>query len=346
MAESTIGELPQIEHIETNDLLLVEQNGIAKKILGEQFTDFVNRLVFDVDVQYVDTVAEESSSFDDQTGLLTLKIKRGDTVTSIEDTTPGSVDPAIRPYTVYTITFSSGATSDFRVYNGRGIARIYVASGDQSIVDELNTGVTYTRLTVEYTDGATNRFLVRNGTDGDGAVTGIYMTDGVHPDQYPPYPRTAYTGNVYVNCERVGAFPGVYDSNDRWSGTLPLPISRGGTGAINAASARANLGLPDVDTWLANPFYVARYQISGPTDSNNVSIDFTGTSSSTTVLNPFTRSNYDFVDLLYVTIAGGIVPWVISFCNNTYCTIYTSSNWNFSYEITAHVLYKRKYPIT
>ena len=127
MANKAISELPQALNVNNQDLFVLEQSGIAKKLTAETFI---------TEQGIIDALAE---ALDGHGG--------------IQSVTLSSVSGRIR---TYLITFTDETSTTFQVLDGTSISSIQKTS-TAGLVD------TYT---VFMTDGTTSFFQVRNGQDG------------------------------------------------------------------------------------------------------------------------------------------------------------------------------------
>lgn len=127
MANKAISELPQAQNVNNQDLFVLEQSGIAKKLTAETFI---------TEQGIIDALAE---ALDGHGG--------------IQSVTLSSVSGRIR---TYLITFTDETTTTFQVYDGTSIDRIVKTS---------TAGLTDT-YTVFMNDGSTTFFTVTNGADG------------------------------------------------------------------------------------------------------------------------------------------------------------------------------------
>lgn len=127
MANKTISELPQAQNVNNQDLFVLEQGGIAKKLTAETFI---------TEQGIIDALAE---ALDGHGG--------------IQSVTLSNVSGRIR---TYLITFTDGSATTFQVYDGTTIERIAKTS-TAGLVD------TYT---IFMNDGTTTFFTVTNGADG------------------------------------------------------------------------------------------------------------------------------------------------------------------------------------
>ena len=124
MANKAISELPQALNVNNQDLFVLEQSGVAKKLTAETFI---------TEQGIIDALAE---ALDGHGGIQSVTLQ--------------SVSGRIR---TYLITFADGSATTFQVYDGTSIERIEKTS---------TTGLTDT-YTIFMSDGTTTFFTVRNG---------------------------------------------------------------------------------------------------------------------------------------------------------------------------------------
>lgn len=127
MANKAISELPQAQNVNNQDLFVLEQSGIAKKLTAETFI---------TEQGIIDALAE---ALDGHGGIASVAL--------------ASVSGRIR---TYRITFTDQSTTTFQVYDGTSIERISRTSS--SGLDDV--------YTVFLSDGTTTFFTVHNGADG------------------------------------------------------------------------------------------------------------------------------------------------------------------------------------
>lgn len=127
MANKAISELPQALNVNNQDLFVLEQSGIAKKLTAETFI---------TEQGIIDALAE---ALDGHGGITSVTLS--------------SVSGRIR---TYLITFTDETTTTFQVLDGTSIDRIVKTS---------TAGLTDT-YTVFMNDGTTTFFTVTNGADG------------------------------------------------------------------------------------------------------------------------------------------------------------------------------------
>lgn len=78
-----ISQLPLAEEILPVDLLVLEQNGTAKKLEGSTFTRFIDRNIVSVSVYQLDYGVRPTAEYDPVTGKLKLGIPAGNGIASI-----------------------------------------------------------------------------------------------------------------------------------------------------------------------------------------------------------------------------------------------------------------------
>lgn len=102
MADAAISDLDPITLIQDSDLFILEQNGVAMKLLGSLLKNYIDRNILSVSAQSLDpTESARVISFDAQTGELVVGIPSGTGIANITKTgTAGLID-------TYTITFET-----------------------------------------------------------------------------------------------------------------------------------------------------------------------------------------------------------------------------------------------
>ena len=170
MANKAISELPQALNVNNQDLFVLEQGGLAKKLTAETF--ITEQGIIDALAEALDghggiqSVTLQSLSgrvrtylitFSDQSAT-TFQVLDGTSITSIQKTsTSGLVD-------AYTVYMSDGTSSVINVTNGSSIASVQKTS-TSGLVD------TYT---ITLTNGSTQSFTVTNGERGPVGPAGDY----------------------------------------------------------------------------------------------------------------------------------------------------------------------------
>ena len=188
MADSTIGSLPAIEIMQNVDLFVLEQNGTAKKMSGEQLSAYIDRQIVSVDVVERAATQDYTESYNSNTGALVIGIPRGVGIASISNPVVSGLNKT------YTITWdkpygaSTATTKQFTVKDGNGIVSI------EAIDDEhVHGGMDHYRI--NFDEGSPFDFYVYNGKDG-------YGTPG---DATPKMDGTASAGvaNMYSRQDHI-----------------------------------------------------------------------------------------------------------------------------------------------
>ena len=170
MANKAISELPQASNVNNQDLFVLEQSGIAKKLTAETF--ITEQGIIDALAEALDghggiaSVTLSSISGRTRTYLITFtdgttttfQVLDGTTIQSIAKTsTAGLVD-------TYTVTMSDGTTSFFTVTNGASITS----------VEKTSTSGLVDTYTITLNNGTTQTFTVTNGERGPVGPAGDY----------------------------------------------------------------------------------------------------------------------------------------------------------------------------
>lgn len=142
MANKAISELPQALNVNNQDLFVLEQSGIAKKLTAETFI---------TEQGIIDALAE---ALDGHGGIASVTLS--------------SVSGRIR---TYLITFTDETTTTFQVLDGTSIDRI----------EKTSTAGLVDTYTIFMSDGTTSFFQVTNGSKGDpGVATDEQVTTAVN----------------------------------------------------------------------------------------------------------------------------------------------------------------------
>lgn len=78
-----ISELPLAEEVRAADLIVLEQDGTAKKLEGTSLTRFIDRNIVDLSVFSLEYGVPPTAEYDKVTGKLKLGIPKGNSVVSI-----------------------------------------------------------------------------------------------------------------------------------------------------------------------------------------------------------------------------------------------------------------------
>ena len=93
MADKTIGDLTQAESIGGEDLFVLQQNGEAKKLKGEQLMDYVTLSVISVTAETLPAGSQATATYNKTTGELYLGIPQGEQGVKGDTGAQGEVGP-------------------------------------------------------------------------------------------------------------------------------------------------------------------------------------------------------------------------------------------------------------
>lgn len=251
MANKAISELPQALNVNNQDLFVLEQSGIAKKLTAETF--ITEQGIIDALAEALDghggisSVTLQSLSgrirtyqitFTDET-TTTFQVLDGTSISSIQKTsTAGLVD-------TYTVTMSDGKTSLINVTNGSSIASVQKTS-TSGLVD------TYT---ITLTNGSTQSFTVTNGERG------------------PVGPAGDYAGIVGRDSLTEAAMDDeflVYDTSDELEKKISL------AGLETSLTGKADLNDITQTNWYDNGYWKTDVGVGNKVNTFNTSTGFLG----------------------------------------------------------------------
>lgn len=188
MADSTIGSLPAIEIMQNADLFVLEQNGTAKKLSGQQLSSYIDRQIIFVTV--VERAATETytATYNRNTGELIIGIPRGVGISNISTPVVSGLNKT------YTIIFDKPAsasvatTKNFTVKDGNGIVSI-------EAIDDAHVHGGMDHYRINFDEGSPFDFYVYNGQDGYGTPgTAVPLMDGT---------AAVGTANMYSRQDHV-----------------------------------------------------------------------------------------------------------------------------------------------
>lgn len=172
LADSTIGSLPAIQIMQNADLFVLEQNGIAKKMSGEQLSSYIDRQIVSITVVERAATEDYTESYNRDTGALVIGIPRGVGIASISNPVVSGLNKT------YTITWdkpygaSTATTKQFTVKDGNGIVSVQA-------IDDSHVHGGFDHYRINFDEGSPFDFYVYNGTDGYGSPgTAAPLMDG------------------------------------------------------------------------------------------------------------------------------------------------------------------------
>ena len=205
MADKTIGDLTQAESIGGEDLFLLEQNGEAKKLKGEQLMDYVTLSVISVTVETLPAGSQATASYNEATGTLSLGIPQGE---------QGNIGPA-NTLTIGTVTSGAEASATITGDAPNQVLNLVLQQGDQGDAAPTITGITIRQsdyhMIVTLSDGTSYDAGYCRGASGAGTgdmLASTYDPQGKTQDIFayadakysadnpPPYPVTSVNGQT------------------------------------------------------------------------------------------------------------------------------------------------------
>ena len=189
MADKTIGDLTQAESIGGEDLFLLEQNGEAKKLKGEQLIGYVTMNVISVTVETLPAGSQATATYNRTTGELSLGIPQGE---------QGNIGPA-NTLTIGTVTSGAEASATITGDAPNQVLNLVLQQGDKGNPGDdapTITGITIRQsdyhMIVTLSDGTSYDAGYCRGASGAGTgdmLASIYDPHGKAQDVY------AYTDN-------------------------------------------------------------------------------------------------------------------------------------------------------
>ena len=227
MADKTIGDLTQAESIGNEDLFVLEQNGEAKKLKGEQLMDYVTLSVISVTAETLPAGSQATATYNKTTGELYLGIPQGEQGVKGDTGAQGEVGPqgetgatgatgATGPagpantLTIGTVTSGIEASATITGEAPNQVLNLVLKQGEQGEQGEAAptiTGITIRQsdyhMIVTLSDGTSYDAGYCRGASGAGTgdmLASIYDPQGEAQDVY------AYTDNS-VNAAKPKSVP-------------------------------------------------------------------------------------------------------------------------------------------
>ena len=132
MADKTISDLTQAESIGSEDLFVLQQNGEAKKLKGEQLIDYVTMNVISVTVETLPAGSQATATYNKTTGTLSLGIPQGE---------QGNIGPA-NTLTIGTVTSGAEASATITGDAPNQVLNLVLQQGEQGEAAPTITGIT------------------------------------------------------------------------------------------------------------------------------------------------------------------------------------------------------------
>ena len=245
MADKTIGDLTQAESIGGEDLFVLQQNGEAKKLKGEQLMDYVTLSVISVTVETLPAGSQATATYNKTTGALSLGIPQGaQGVTGPANTlTIGTVTSGIEASATITGEAPNQVLNLVLKQGDKGnpgddaptITGITIRQSDYHMIVTLSDGTSYDAGYCRGAAGAGTGDMLASTYDPhgkaqdifayiDNAISGVTVTTDATPTQGSTNP--VQSGGVYT------ALANKLDKTGDGSNV---------TAAFTAASSRANI---------------------------------------------------------------------------------------------------------
>lgn len=292
MADSPISSLPAVQNlpngqpdIGTTDLFVLEQNGTAKKVSGEQITKFVDRNVQSYEGRIVASDAAGGATYNPSTQKLTLTLPHGPGIKEVVAPSNPGQPGATDTYTLVgeDVRTSNGLTpggtlGTFSVYNGRNgeglvnsVMGVSPPSGSTDIVKATLMNLIYPLGSIYMTEDATfdpntafggtwvpieNRFLLASGTKSAQAIGG-YETQTVDFENGYAYVGFSdqYASHIYLSRKNIDEDPDHYFTGQTFYAANYAPATWGAPPTSqNDVDAAALGGTQELDNM--PPYYV------------------------------------------------------------------------------------------
>lgn len=137
MADKHISDLTQAKSIGNQDLFILQQNGEAKKLKGEQLIDYVTLNVMSVTVETLPTGSQATATYNKTTGTLSLGIPQGEN---------GATGPA-NTLTIGTVTSGTEAGATITGKAPNQVLNLVLKQGERG-----KAAPTITNITIRQSD--------------------------------------------------------------------------------------------------------------------------------------------------------------------------------------------------
>ena len=140
MADKTISDLTQAASIGSEDLFILEQNGEAKKLKGEQLIGYVTMNVISVTVETLPAGSQATATYNKTTGELSIGIPQGK---------QGNIGPA-NTLTIGTVTSGAEASATITGDAPNQVLNLVLKQGDKG--NPGDDAPTITGITIRQSD--------------------------------------------------------------------------------------------------------------------------------------------------------------------------------------------------
>ena len=227
MADKTIGDLTQAESIGSEDLFVLQQNGEAKKLKGEQLIGYVTMNVISITVETLPAGSQATATYNEATGTLSLGIPQGE---------QGNIGPA-NTLTIGTVISGAEASATITGDAPNQVLNLVLKQGEQGNAAPTITNIAIRQsdyhMIVTLSDGTSNDAGYCRGASGAGTgdmLASIYDPQGKTQDIF------AYVDNAISGVTKSDIGLGNVDNVKQYSVNNPPPYPvksvNGKTGAI------------------------------------------------------------------------------------------------------------------
>ena len=273
MADKTIGDLTQAESIGSEDLFVLQQNGEAKKLKGEQLIDYVTFNVISVTVETLPAGSQATATYNETTGELSLGIPQGD---------QGNIGPA-NTLTIGTVTSGAEASATITGDAPNQVLNLVLQQGDKGNPGDDAPTITNIairqsdyHMIVTLSDGTSYDAGYCRGASGAGTgdmIASIYDPQGKAQDIF------AYIDNAISGVTKSDIGLGNVDNVKQYSASNPPPYP--------VTSVNGQTGDVEVQSGSEAASYTATLLSTGWAQSGNrysQTVNVTGVTASTPVV--------------------------------------------------------------
>ena len=234
MADRTVGGLPPAPDLYDDSLLVIEQQGAARSLTGEQLKGFARAGAADY-VEAAQNAAQAAQEAVQSVGDSVAQAQAAETAAKAAQAGAETARKAVEDLEVSADTLPAGtpASVEKTAKEGHVLLKLGIPQGIQGktgnpgssiqkIERTAGTGAagTVDTYTVTLTDGSTTTFQVRNGADGEGAgdmLASVYDPNGKARDVF------AYADSLLPVIHALTLAAGGWTGDGPFTQTLPVP---------------------------------------------------------------------------------------------------------------------------
>lgn len=201
MADRTVGSLPRAAGLYDDSLLVIEQQGAARSLTGEQLKGFARAGVSDY-VEAAQNAAQAAQEAVQSVGDSVAQAQAAETAAKTAQAGAEAAQKAVEDLEVSADTLPAGAPASVEktAREGHVLLKLGIPQGVQGRTGDPGSSIrkiertagtgaagSVDTYTVTLTDGSTTAFQVRNGADGKGAgdmLASVYDPNGKARDVF------------------------------------------------------------------------------------------------------------------------------------------------------------------